>query len=51
MREGGRTEYRRKNRRLLLWGGNKMSVDGVDGARKRQQDERMLNGARKRQQG
>ena len=28
-----------------------MSVDGVDGARKRQQDERMLNGARGRQQG
>ena len=51
MREGGRTEYRRKNRRLLLWGGNRMSVDGVDGARKRQQGERMLNGARKRQQG
>ena len=46
MREGGRTEYRRKNRRLLLWGGNRMSVDGVDGARGRQQGERMLNGAR-----
>jgi hypothetical protein len=36
VREGGRTEYGRKNRRLLLWG-NRVSIEGVDGARKRQQ--------------
>ena len=32
-------------------GGNRVSIEGVDGARKRQQGERMLNVARKRQQG
>ena len=50
MREGGRTEYRRKNRGLLLWG-QQGEYRGVDGARGRQQGDWVLNVARKRQQG
>ena len=59
MEQGGRRKGERGRKdgvwtqepQVVIVGGNRMSVDGVDGARGRQQGDWELNVARKRQQG